>query len=220
VREVAAGERFLAIESASDPQNCNFPVKFPVSREFAWRPVRSALRCQGGSPVRTRIFPFPILPMRTISWGPVARANLPKMDGSPGASEACPACVENRSLRPTAFGAKRPFTKTTHLDCIQLRPCEFLRRPACWLVRRHNHEKVSNRGRLVTPETARLLIVGFEISTASPCNDPCSGLISIHDQDRLCPFPFREVGSEQRCQSTLSSRRASTRSTMTPAWPR
>ena len=31
------------------PKIANFPVKFPVSREFAWRRVRSALRRQGGS---------------------------------------------------------------------------------------------------------------------------------------------------------------------------
>jgi hypothetical protein len=60
------------------------------TREFPWRRVRSALRRQGGSPVRTRIFPFPILPMRTISWGPVARANLPKMDGPPGRRKRVP----------------------------------------------------------------------------------------------------------------------------------
>jgi hypothetical protein len=35
-----------------------FPVKFPVSREFARRRVRSALRRQGGSLVRTAIFPI------------------------------------------------------------------------------------------------------------------------------------------------------------------
>ena len=34
---------------ASDPKIAIFPVKFPVSREFAWRPVRSALRRQPGS---------------------------------------------------------------------------------------------------------------------------------------------------------------------------
>src|SRR5258707_991613 len=32
------------------PKIAIFPVKFPVSREFAWRPVRSALRRQPGSP--------------------------------------------------------------------------------------------------------------------------------------------------------------------------
>jgi hypothetical protein len=31
------------------PQIAKFPVKFPVSREFAWRLVRSALRRQPGS---------------------------------------------------------------------------------------------------------------------------------------------------------------------------
>ena len=32
------------------PEIANFPVKFPVSREFAWRRVRSALRRQPSSP--------------------------------------------------------------------------------------------------------------------------------------------------------------------------
>jgi hypothetical protein len=32
------------------PKKANFPVKFPVSREFAWRRVRSALRRQPTSP--------------------------------------------------------------------------------------------------------------------------------------------------------------------------
>ena len=32
------------------PRIAKFPVKFPVSREFVWRPVRSALRRQPGSP--------------------------------------------------------------------------------------------------------------------------------------------------------------------------
>src|ERR1700730_17685187 len=32
------------------PEIAKFPVKFPVSREFAWRRVRSALRRQPGSP--------------------------------------------------------------------------------------------------------------------------------------------------------------------------
>src|SRR4051795_12421935 len=51
-----------------------FPVKFPVSREFAWRQVRSALRRQGGSLVRTLIWrmSFPILRTRNCSYGPVA----------------------------------------------------------------------------------------------------------------------------------------------------
>src|SRR5258707_7098578 len=31
------------------PKIAIFPVKFPVSREFVWRPVRSALRRQPGS---------------------------------------------------------------------------------------------------------------------------------------------------------------------------
>src|SRR6202023_3379602 len=31
------------------PEIAKFPVKFPVSREFAWRRVRSALRRQPGS---------------------------------------------------------------------------------------------------------------------------------------------------------------------------
>ena len=34
-----------------DPKIANSPVKFPVSREFAWRRVRSALLRQPGSPV-------------------------------------------------------------------------------------------------------------------------------------------------------------------------
>jgi hypothetical protein len=38
------------------PQIAKFPVKFPVSREFAWRLVRSALRRQPGIP-RFREFP-------------------------------------------------------------------------------------------------------------------------------------------------------------------
>jgi len=33
------------------PEIAKFPVKFPVSRELAWRRVRSALRCQPTSPV-------------------------------------------------------------------------------------------------------------------------------------------------------------------------
>ena len=40
----AAGSRY-EIGSWS-PEIAKFPVKFPVSREFAWRPVRSALRRQ------------------------------------------------------------------------------------------------------------------------------------------------------------------------------
>jgi hypothetical protein len=47
-----------------------FPVKFPVSREFARRRVRSALRRQGGSLVRARTFRF------VFSWHPVARPKL------------------------------------------------------------------------------------------------------------------------------------------------
>jgi hypothetical protein len=35
---------------SQSPKNAKFPVKFPVSREFAWRRVRSALRRQPGSP--------------------------------------------------------------------------------------------------------------------------------------------------------------------------
>jgi hypothetical protein len=38
------------------PEIAKFPVKFPVSREFAWRRVRSALRRQPGIP-RFREFP-------------------------------------------------------------------------------------------------------------------------------------------------------------------
>jgi len=44
----AAGSRY-EIGSWS-PEIAKFPVKFPVSREFAWRPVRSALRRQPDSP--------------------------------------------------------------------------------------------------------------------------------------------------------------------------
>jgi hypothetical protein len=40
------------------PKTGKFPVKFPVSREFARRRVRSALRRQGGSRVRTSVFQF------------------------------------------------------------------------------------------------------------------------------------------------------------------
>jgi hypothetical protein len=36
--------------ASRSPNNAKFPVKFPVSREFAWRRVRSALRRQPGSP--------------------------------------------------------------------------------------------------------------------------------------------------------------------------
>ena len=35
--------------ASQSPKNAKFPVKFPVSREFAWRRVRSALRRQPGS---------------------------------------------------------------------------------------------------------------------------------------------------------------------------
>jgi hypothetical protein len=35
---------------SSGPEIAEFPVKFPVSREFAWRPVRSPLRRQPGIP--------------------------------------------------------------------------------------------------------------------------------------------------------------------------
>ena len=38
------------------PKTAKFPVKFPVTRETAWRQVRSALRRQGGSLVRTATF--------------------------------------------------------------------------------------------------------------------------------------------------------------------
>ena len=41
-----------------NPEIAEFPVRFPVSREFAWRRVRSALRRQRGSLVRTAIFPI------------------------------------------------------------------------------------------------------------------------------------------------------------------
>jgi hypothetical protein len=47
--------------------------------------VRSALRRQGGSLVRTRTLLFPILWTRTISWHPVARAKPPETDGPLGA---------------------------------------------------------------------------------------------------------------------------------------
>ncbi len=40
------------------PRIAKFPVKFPVSGEFTWRQVRSALRRRGGSPVRTTAFPI------------------------------------------------------------------------------------------------------------------------------------------------------------------
>src|SRR6267142_3356304 len=36
--------------ASQSPKNAKFPVKFPVSREFAWRRVRSALRRQPTSP--------------------------------------------------------------------------------------------------------------------------------------------------------------------------
>src|ERR1700674_4184428 len=39
-----------------NPEIAKFPVKIPVSREFAWRRVRSALRRQPGIP-RFREFP-------------------------------------------------------------------------------------------------------------------------------------------------------------------
>jgi hypothetical protein len=34
---------FLVVNRASMAQNRKFPAKFPVSRQFAWRLVRSAL---------------------------------------------------------------------------------------------------------------------------------------------------------------------------------
>ena len=37
---------FLLRNRLLGPEIAEFPVKFPVSREFAWRPVRSALRRQ------------------------------------------------------------------------------------------------------------------------------------------------------------------------------
>src|SRR6266404_9086711 len=39
------------------PRIAEFPVKFPDTREFAWRQVRSALRRQPGSPVLGVIVP-------------------------------------------------------------------------------------------------------------------------------------------------------------------
>jgi hypothetical protein len=41
---------FLLRNRPGSLKNAKFPVKFPVSREFAWRRVRSALRRQPGSP--------------------------------------------------------------------------------------------------------------------------------------------------------------------------
>ena len=38
---------------SQSPRIAKFPVKFPVSREFAWRRVRTALRRQPGSSVST-----------------------------------------------------------------------------------------------------------------------------------------------------------------------
>ena len=48
---MAAAQRFLATKSASQsPRIATFPVKFPVSREFVWRRVRSALQPQPTNP--------------------------------------------------------------------------------------------------------------------------------------------------------------------------
>src|ERR1700722_8273713 len=48
---MAAAQRVLAPESSLGAQNsAKFPVKFPDSREFVWRRVRSALRRQPASP--------------------------------------------------------------------------------------------------------------------------------------------------------------------------
>jgi hypothetical protein len=41
---------FLLRNRPGSLKNAKFPVKFPVSREFAWRRVRSALRRQPASP--------------------------------------------------------------------------------------------------------------------------------------------------------------------------
>ena len=50
---MAAAQRFfVSTWTLKDPKFAKFPVKFPVSREFPWRQVRSALRRQPGSPAR------------------------------------------------------------------------------------------------------------------------------------------------------------------------
>jgi hypothetical protein len=49
---------FLATKVASLALKMQIPAQFPVSREFAGRRVRSALRRQGGSLGRTSIFPI------------------------------------------------------------------------------------------------------------------------------------------------------------------
>jgi hypothetical protein len=77
-----------------------FPVKFPVSREFAWRRVRSALRRQGGSLVRTRTFRFVIREAfrSTNAQHYIARAKA-----------ACFGLAENQPLERPLSGHKRSF---------------------------------------------------------------------------------------------------------------
>jgi hypothetical protein len=48
-RSACSIETHYAETGSRSPKIAKFPVKFPVSREFAWRPVRSALRRQPGS---------------------------------------------------------------------------------------------------------------------------------------------------------------------------
>jgi hypothetical protein len=51
VRKIAAAQAFLeGMDSPWAPDFAEFPVKFPVSREFVWRLVRIPLRRQPGSP--------------------------------------------------------------------------------------------------------------------------------------------------------------------------
>lgn len=65
-------ETFLLRNQLTEPKIAKFPVKFPVSREFARRQARSPLRRQRGSRVRTGVFPIcrrqrTALAQRTIS---------------------------------------------------------------------------------------------------------------------------------------------------------
>jgi hypothetical protein len=93
-----------------------FPVKFPDSREFGRRRVRSALRRQGGTRVRTRTFPFVIRQFSyfvdaCIFLGIRSRGRSCKGWLAPRSSEACFAWAESRPRGTTASGAKRPLAK-------------------------------------------------------------------------------------------------------------
>jgi hypothetical protein len=64
------------------PKTAIFPVKIPVCREFGRRQVRSVLRPQCGSPVRTMTFPFVITGRPVLKFGNPSAENYRKRSAS------------------------------------------------------------------------------------------------------------------------------------------